>query len=44
MRIIETTRGYEACQKAIQNYDTLTGKSGERAWEGVIPVKVKSNK
>jgi len=26
-RIIETTRGYEACQKAIQNYDTLTGKA-----------------
>jgi flagellar basal-body rod protein FlgG len=27
VRIIETTRGYEACQKAIQNYDTLTGKA-----------------
>lgn len=27
VRIIETSRGYEACQKAIQNYDALTGKA-----------------
>lgn len=27
VRIIETTRSYEACQKAIQNYDLLTGKA-----------------
>jgi flagellar basal-body rod protein FlgG len=27
VRMIETTREYEACQKAIQNYDSLTGKA-----------------
>jgi flagellar basal-body rod protein FlgG len=27
VQLIETTRFFEACQKVIQNYDSMTGKA-----------------